>query len=50
MTSIRTERATEHLGRKNSDYELDNYGIRGASKVYWNLTTARVVRRGCSPE
>ena len=39
MTSIRSERATEDLGRKNTDYELDNYGIRGVSKVYWNLTS-----------
>ena len=37
MTSIRRERETQHLGRKNTDYELDNYGIREASKVYWNL-------------
>jgi phosphoenolpyruvate carboxykinase (ATP) len=39
MTSIRRERETQHLGRKNTDYELDNYGIREASKVYWNLNT-----------
>lgn len=38
MTSIRTERTTEHFGRKNTDVELESYGIRGASKVYWNLT------------
>ncbi len=37
MTSIRRERETRHLGRKNTDYELDNYGIREASRVYWNL-------------
>ena len=37
MTSIRRERVTEHLGRKNTNYELDNYGIREASRVYWNL-------------
>src|ERR1044071_7840370 len=39
MTSIRRERETQHLGYKNTDYELDNYGIREASKVYWNLNT-----------
>lgn len=39
MTSSRTGRATEHLGRKNTDYELDNYGIKEAGRVYWNLTT-----------
>ena len=37
MTSIRRERETQHLGRKNTDYELDNYGIREAGRVYWNL-------------
>jgi phosphoenolpyruvate carboxykinase (ATP) len=37
MTSIRTGRVTEHLGRKNTDYEINNYGIKEASKVYWNL-------------
>jgi phosphoenolpyruvate carboxykinase (ATP) len=39
MTSLRFERETEHLGRKKTDYELDNYGIKGASRVYWNLNT-----------
>src|SRR5260370_8054407 len=39
MSSIRMERETEHLGHKNTDYELDNYGIRGAARVYWNLST-----------
>jgi phosphoenolpyruvate carboxykinase (ATP) len=38
MSSIRMERETEHLGHKNTDYELDNYGIRGAARVYWNLS------------
>ncbi len=37
MTSIRRGRVTEDLGRKNTEYELDNYGIVEASKVYWNL-------------
>ena len=39
MTSMRTGRVTEHLGHKNTNYELDNYGIKEASKVHWNLTT-----------
>jgi phosphoenolpyruvate carboxykinase (ATP) len=42
MTSLRTERVTDHLGHKNTDYELDNYGIRGASRVYWNLNTSEL--------
>ena len=39
MTSFRTGRQTENLGGKRTDYELDNYGIKEASKVYWNLNT-----------
>jgi phosphoenolpyruvate carboxykinase (ATP) len=39
MTSMRTGRVTDHVGHKNTNYELDNYGIKEASKVYWNLTT-----------
>src|SRR5205085_5598923 len=39
MASIRTERITEHLGRKNTSVELDEYGIKGAARVYWNLNT-----------
>jgi phosphoenolpyruvate carboxykinase (ATP) len=39
MTSMRRGLVTENLGHKNTNYELDNYGIREASKVYWNLTT-----------
>ncbi|HEY6244300.1 MAG TPA: phosphoenolpyruvate carboxykinase [Pyrinomonadaceae bacterium] len=42
MASIRTERETEHLGRKNTTYELDNYGIKGAARVYWNLNAAEL--------
>jgi phosphoenolpyruvate carboxykinase (ATP) len=38
MASIRSGRETEHLGRKNTSYELDNYGIREPARVYWNLT------------
>src|SRR5215468_3741066 len=38
MASIRAERVTEHLGRKNTSYELDNYGLREPDRVYWNLT------------
>lgn len=37
MTSSRAERATEDLGRKQTDYELNNYGIRDPARVYWNL-------------
>ena len=42
MASIRTERETEHLGRKITKYELDNYGIKGAARVYWNLNPAEL--------
>ncbi len=38
MTSMRTGRVTEHVGHKNTNYELDNYGIREARKIHWNLT------------
>ena len=37
MASIRTAATTEHLGRKNTSYELDNYGIKEPARVYWNL-------------
>ena len=39
MTSSRLERATEHLGHKNTSVELENYGIRQPARVYWNLNT-----------
>jgi phosphoenolpyruvate carboxykinase (ATP) len=39
MASIRTASITENLGRKNTSYELDNYGIKDAARVYWNLNT-----------
>jgi phosphoenolpyruvate carboxykinase (ATP) len=39
MTSIRLERTTEHLGRKNTSVELDAYGIKSPARVYWNLNT-----------
>src|ERR1044072_5076736 len=39
MASIRTATITEHLGRKNTSYELDNYGIKDPARVYWNLNT-----------
>ena len=29
----------EHLGRKNTSHELDNYGIKEPARVYWNLNT-----------
>ncbi|HET6978205.1 MAG TPA: phosphoenolpyruvate carboxykinase [Pyrinomonadaceae bacterium] len=37
MASIRTAATTENLGRKNTSYELDNYGIKEPARVYWNL-------------
>ncbi|HEX8493955.1 MAG TPA: phosphoenolpyruvate carboxykinase [Pyrinomonadaceae bacterium] len=39
MTSIVSKRETRHEGRRRSEYGLDNYGIREASVVYWNLNT-----------
>ena len=39
MASIRTASITENLGRKNTSYDLDNYGIKDAARVYWNLNT-----------
>lgn len=39
MTSIRRERETTNLGRKNTDYELDRYGLGELASVSWNLTT-----------
>jgi len=31
------KRVTEEIGRKNTNYELSNYGLTDLSKVYWNL-------------
>src|SRR5215510_12203467 len=42
MASIRTERVTEHLGKKNTTYELENYGIKEPARVYWNLNAAEL--------
>ena len=39
MASIRSERVTDHLGRKNTKYDLENYGIKEPARVYWNLNT-----------
>jgi phosphoenolpyruvate carboxykinase (ATP) len=39
MASTRTESTTKHLGRKNTAFELDNYGITAPARVYWNLNT-----------
>src|SRR5829696_5902889 len=39
MASIRRAGVTEHLGRKNTSTDLDSYGIKEASRVYWNLNT-----------
>ena len=50
MTSFRTERLPENLGRKNTSHELEDYGITGFAKVYWNLNTPElyeeIARRG----
>src|ERR1700752_4858580 len=42
MASIRTERETENLGRKNTNYELSNYGITGPTRIYWNLNPSEL--------
>jgi phosphoenolpyruvate carboxykinase (ATP) len=42
MASIRTAATTEHLGRKNTSYELDNYGIKEPARVYWNLNSSEL--------
>jgi len=42
MASIRTAATTEHLGRKNTSYELDNYGIKEPARVYWNLNASEL--------
>lgn len=39
MASTRIESNTKHLGRKNTAFELDNYGIAAPARVYWNLNT-----------
>ncbi len=39
MASTRIESATKHLGRKNTTFDLDNYGIDEPARVYWNLNT-----------
>jgi len=42
MASIRTAATTENLGRKNTSYELDNYGIKEPARVYWNLNPSEL--------
>jgi phosphoenolpyruvate carboxykinase (ATP) len=42
MASIRTAATTQHLGRKNTSYELENYGIKEPARVYWNLNAAEL--------
>jgi len=37
MASIRTAGITEPGGRKNTSTDLDSYGMKEASRVYWNL-------------
>ena len=39
MASTRIESATKHLGRKNTSFDLHNYGIDEPARVYWNLNT-----------
>src|SRR5215510_3365845 len=39
MASTRTESTTKNLGRKNTAFELTNYGIADPARVYWNLNT-----------
>lgn len=39
MASTRTESTTKNLGRKNTTFELSNYGIVEPRTVYWNLNT-----------
>jgi len=39
MASTPIESTTKNLGRKNTKYELDNYGIVEPARVYWNLNT-----------
>src|ERR687895_2438721 len=50
MTSLRTQKVTQDKGRKRTSYELDNYGIKDAANVYWNLNTPElyeeIARRG----
>src|ERR1044072_2593763 len=42
MASIAAERETENLGRKNTTFELDNYGIKGPARVYWKLNSSEL--------
>ena len=42
MASSRTERVTEHLGRKSTSVELDEYGIKDPARVFWNLNTPQL--------
>jgi phosphoenolpyruvate carboxykinase (ATP) len=39
MTSPSKQTVMQDMGRKRTGYGLDNYGIREASAVYWNLNT-----------
>jgi hypothetical protein len=39
MASIRAERETEHLGHKNTAFDLESYGIKEPARVYWNLSS-----------
>jgi phosphoenolpyruvate carboxykinase (ATP) len=50
MTSPGKQSIMQDKGRKQSDYGLDNYGIREPGVVYWNLNTPElyeeIARRG----
>ena len=42
MASIASETVAQNQGRKNTKYELDNYGIRNPGRVYWNLNPSEL--------
>jgi phosphoenolpyruvate carboxykinase (ATP) len=39
MTSLRKQKVSQEHGRKQTAYELSNYGINEPANVYWNLNT-----------
>src|SRR5687768_15121077 len=39
MTSLRTQKTTQHKGQRRTSYGLENHGITEAATVYWNLNT-----------
>jgi len=38
MTSLRTQKTTQHKGYRRTNYGLENHGIAEAASVYWNLS------------